>query len=251
MVRGQPYAAYRRLPMAPTTRAYYDDAAGWYDRGRGRRYHALVDDLAIELIDRHGRGRDVLEVGCGTGRLLERTRGLARRALGVDLSAGMLAHARRRGLDVILGSATALPIASASVDLACAFKVLAHVPDVRLALAEMARVVRPGGHVLAEFYNARSLRRLVKHLAGARPVSAQADEAAVYTRYDRVEQLAGYLPPELRWVHTRGVRVLTPAARLHDVPVLGRWLARAERAVADRPGLRELGGFVIVVAQRR
>ena len=236
--------------MSRAIRGYYDDAAGWYDRGRGQRYHALVDDLAIELCARHGHGRDVLEVGCGTGRLLARIAGFARRAVGVDLSAGMLAHARARGLDVVQASATALPIATASVDVACSFKVLAHVPDVRGALSEMARVVRPGGWVLAEFYNARSMRRLVKRVVGARPVSARTDEAAVFTRYDRVARLADYLPPELRWVHTRGVRIVTPAAALHDVPVLGSWLARAERAAADRPGLRGLGGFVIVVAQR-
>ncbi|HVV84369.1 MAG TPA: class I SAM-dependent methyltransferase, partial [Kofleriaceae bacterium] len=108
----------------------------------------------------------------------------------------------------------------------------------------------PGGWVLAEFYNARSLRRLVKRAAGARPVSASADEGAVFTRYDRVARLADYLPPELRWVDTRGVRILTPAAALHDVRVVGRWLAHAERAAADRPFLRNLGGFVIVVARR-
>ncbi len=232
-------------------RGYYDDAAGWYDRSRGQRYHRLVDELALELCARHGRGRDVLEVGCGTGRLLGPIAGFARRAIGVDLSAAMLARARARGLDVVQGAATALPVATASVDLACAFKVLAHVPDVRGALAELARVVRPGGWVLAEFYNARSLRRLVKRLVGARPVSPTADEAAVYTRYDRVGELAGYLPPELDWVATRGVRILTPVAAAHDLPVLGRWLARAERAAADRPGLRELGGFIIVVARRR
>ncbi len=237
--------------MTGAIRGYYDDAAGWYDHGRGQRYHQLVDDLALELIARHGRGADVLEVGCGTGRLLGPIAGFARRAIGVDLSTGMLAHARRRGLEVVQGSATALPIASASVDVACAFKVLAHVPDVAGALAEMARVVRPGGWVLAEFYNARSLRRLVKRVVGARPVSARADEAAVYTRYDRVDQLAGYLPPTLAWVATRGVRIVTPAAALHDLPVIGGWLGRAERAAADRPGLRELGGFVIVVARRR
>ena len=239
--------------MSRAVQGYYDTAAGWYDRGRqrGHRYHQLVDDLAVELIERHGRGRDVLEVGCGTGRILGRAAGLARTAIGVDLSGGMLAHARARGLTVVQGSATALPVADASVDLACSFKVLAHVPDVRGALAEMARVVRPGGHVLAEFYNARSLRRLVKRVVGARRVSSTTDEAAVYTRYDRVARVADYLPPELEWIHHRGVRVLTPAAAAHDLPVVGRWLARAERAVADRPGLRDLGGFVIVVARKR
>ena len=74
-------------------RGYYDDAAGWYDRSRGQRYHRLVDELALDLCARHGRGRDVLEVGCGTGRLLGPIAGFARRAVGVDLSAAMLARA--------------------------------------------------------------------------------------------------------------------------------------------------------------
>ena len=49
-----------------------------------------------------------------------------------------------------------------SVDVAYSFKVLAHIPDIAGAMAEMARVVRPGGWVIAEFYNRRSLRRFVK-----------------------------------------------------------------------------------------
>lgn len=234
-----------------SVRGYYDDAAGWYDRGRGRRYHQLVDELALELCQRHGAGRRVLEVGCGTGRLLDRIAGFAGHAVGVDLSAGMLAHARTRGLTVLQGSATALPVATASVDLACSFKVLAHVPDVRGALAEMARVVRPGGWVLAELYNARSLRRLVKRLVGARPVSASRDESAVYTRYHHPDEIAALLPPSLSWESTRGVRILTPAAGLHDWPLVGGVLARAERAAADHWALRSLGGFLIVVARRR
>jgi ubiquinone/menaquinone biosynthesis C-methylase UbiE len=233
-----------------SVRGYYDDAAGWYDRGRGQRYHQLLDELALELIERHGRGGRVLEVGCGTGRLLAPMAEFTADAIGVDLSAGMLGHARARGLRVVQGSATALPFATGSFDLACSFKVLAHVPAIDVALAELARVVRPGGWVLAEFYNARSLRRLVKRVVGARPVSATTDEAGVFTRYDRADQLAGYLPPTLRWEATRGVRVLTPAARLHDLPVLGPVLARAERAAADHRLLRGLGGFLIVVARR-
>ena len=51
-------------------------------------------------------------------------------------------------------------------------------------MREMARVVRPGGYVLAEFYNARSLRRLVKALKPPTAVSEQTHDEHVYTRYD-------------------------------------------------------------------
>jgi ubiquinone/menaquinone biosynthesis C-methylase UbiE len=145
-------------------RSYYDDFAGWYERERGKGYHRMLDDLEVDLVARYGVDRDVLEVGCGTGLILGRVATFARSATGVDLSGGMLAKAAERGLDVIQGSATNLPVRDRSVDVAYSFKVLAHVADIEGAMREMARVVRPGGWVLAEFYNARSLRRLVKWL---------------------------------------------------------------------------------------
>jgi ubiquinone/menaquinone biosynthesis C-methylase UbiE len=150
----------------PTTRAYYDEFAARYDDKRGGRepngYHDLVDDLEVDYAERFGRGLDVLEVGCGTGLILARIAGFARTARGIDLSPGMLERARARGLDVMEGSATKLPFDDASFDVVCSFKVLAHVREIELALREMARVTRPGGTVLAEFYNPLSLRGLVK-----------------------------------------------------------------------------------------
>src|SRR5262245_61631284 len=144
----------------------------------------MLDDLEVELVERYGTGKDLLEVGCGTGLILERTARFARRAAGIDLSGGMLARAAGRGLAVAQASATELPIASASVDVAYSFKVLAHIPDIAGALREMARVVRPGGYVLAEFYNARSLRRLVKAIKPPTAVSHQTHDEHVFTRYD-------------------------------------------------------------------
>src|SRR5580765_5343496 len=109
-------------------RAYYDDFAGWYENERHLPYHRMLDDLEVELVQRYAAGKDVLEVGCGTGLLLERTSQFARSARGIDLSGGMLARACERGLAVAQASATALPVATTSVDVAYSFKVLAHVP---------------------------------------------------------------------------------------------------------------------------
>jgi ubiquinone/menaquinone biosynthesis C-methylase UbiE len=232
-------------------RSYYDEFAGWYERARSRGYHKMLDDLEVELVERYGAGQDVLEVGCGTGLILERVARFARRAVGVDLSAGMLDLARRRGLQVAQGSATNLPIADASIDVAFSFKVLAHVSDIEGAMRELARVVRPGGWVLAEFYNARSLRRLIKWLKPPTAVSDSTNDEAVYTRYDTKANIGSYLPPELEWVTSRGIRIVTPVSQVHDVPVVGALVRRAEGFFADRPVVRDLGGFLVVVAQRR
>lgn len=232
-------------------RAYYDDFAEWYERERHLPYHRMVDDLEVELVERFARGKSVLEVGCGTGLLLERVAKFASAAHGIDLSAGMLARARARGLDVAEASATALPFDDASVDVAYSFKVLAHVPDIAGALREMARVVRPGGFVLAEFYNARSLRRLVKAMKPPTPVSATTHDEQVFTRYDTAAAIRTYLPPELDWVETRGIRVITPTASVLRIPIVGPVVRWAEHRLADLPVARNLGGFLIAICRRR
>lgn len=231
-------------------RAYYDEFADWYERERRRPYHTLVDDLEVAVVERLGAGRDIAEVGCGTGLLLQRFARFARSAVGVDLSERMLDVARGRGLTVMAGDAAALPLADASVDVACAFKVLPHVPSVTVALSEMARVTRPGGWVVAEFYGAHSLRRLVKRISRPQRVSPALREDAIETSWHSLAQARRLLPPTLRFASARGIRVVTPFAASLEVPLLGAVLRAQERAVADLPGLRALGGFLVVVAQR-
>jgi ubiquinone/menaquinone biosynthesis C-methylase UbiE len=235
------------------TRAYYDEFSERYeDRRDGNDaggYHDLVDDLEVELVERWGRGRDVLEVGCGTGLLLRRIAGFARSARGVDLSPGMLERARARGLDVLEASATALPFPDASFDVACSFKVLAHVREIERALAEMTRVVRPGGHVIAELYNPISLRGLVKHIGPAGAISDAANERDVYTRFDTPWSIGAIKPHDTRLVASRGVRIVIPAAAALRVPVVGWALRRAERALCDSP-LSVFGGFWIAVLEK-
>jgi hypothetical protein len=72
----------------------------------------------------------------------------------------------------------------------------------------------------------------------------------VFTRWDAPPQLERLLPPELERVAVRGLRVLTPAAFVHKLPVVGSLLSRAERAVTKSP-LRWFGGFLVVIAKKR
>lgn len=232
-------------------RDYYDEFAERYDDARHVGYHALIDRLEVDLVRRYGSDARVLEAGCGTGLVLEKVARFARSAVGIDLSPGMLQRAIGRGLRVANASITELPFADASFDVAYSFKVLAHIEKIAEALKEMARVVRPGGHVLAEFYNTRSLRYLVKRLKPATPISEATTDEAVYTRYDSIADIRGYLPPELELIDQRGVRIFTPVSYLHNVPLLGDALSALEWKAADAPILSGLGGFLIVVLRRR
>ena len=139
----------------------------------------------------------------------------------------------------------------ASVDLVYSMKVLAHIPPIQEAVAELARVVRPGGHMLLEFYNPRSLRYLAKVLGGAAPIADGTTDRDVYTRYDTLTTARSYLPPDVEYVGMRGVRVVTPTSKVFRLPVLSGLFDRAERAACDLPILRSFGGFLILVARKR
>src|SRR5690606_25900880 len=120
--------------------------------------------------------------------------------------------ARARGLDVLEGSATALPFDNDSFDVTCSFKVLAHIPDIETALSEMARVTRPGGYVLAELYNPWSIRGLLRVLGPARRIGQTRNESDGYTRFDSPARAKQLTPPGCTFDGARGVRIVTPAA---------------------------------------
>jgi SAM-dependent methyltransferase len=97
-------------------------------------------------------GADVLEIGCGSAPCARWLRTAGARPVGVDISAGMLAHARlanaRTGIAVPLTQASAdqLPFGTGSFDIACsAFGAVPFVADLGAVLREVVRVLRPGG----------------------------------------------------------------------------------------------------------
>ncbi|MCL4811260.1 MAG: methyltransferase domain-containing protein [Vicinamibacteraceae bacterium] len=113
-------------------------------------------------------GTTVVDIGCGAGTdllLAARRVGPAGRAIGIDMTEAMLtraaAGAHLAGLtnvEVHEGDATRLPLADASVDVVISNGVLNLVPDKPSAVAEMARVLKPGGRVqLADILIAETL----------------------------------------------------------------------------------------------
>jgi ubiquinone/menaquinone biosynthesis C-methylase UbiE len=92
----------------------------------------------------------VLDVGCGTGRLLLRLRQAYPHAstMGIDPAPGMVRMARRQGLEAAVGSAEALPLPDGSFDLAVTTMSFHHWGDQASGLAEVRRVLSPGGHLL-------------------------------------------------------------------------------------------------------
>jgi malonyl-CoA O-methyltransferase len=106
-------------------------------------------------------GRRVLDVGCGKGRfarvLKERNPGAAVTAL--DLSESMLRYVPA-GIAPVSASMTALPVRTESCDAAYATESLEHAVDIGTAVAELCRVLRPGGRVVIIDKNADHWGRL-------------------------------------------------------------------------------------------
>jgi ArsR family transcriptional regulator len=132
--------------------SYFRDNAAEWDRIRSLH----IDDLEVErvLAERLAgrRVEDYLDIGTGTGRLLELFGGQAQHAVGIDLSREMLAVARanleRAGLrhcSVRQADLYQLPLAGASFDVVTMHQVLHYLENPAAAVAEAARVVRPGG----------------------------------------------------------------------------------------------------------
>jgi SAM-dependent methyltransferase len=118
--------------------AAVEDAHWWYQERR----HLLRQ--AIRRL-RPGRAMDIGAAGGGNTRVLQAA-GWSVAAL--EYGADGAAVAAERGLPVLRGDATALPVADDSLDLVVAFDVLEHILDDDAAVAEVLRVLRPTGHFL-------------------------------------------------------------------------------------------------------
>jgi 2-polyprenyl-6-hydroxyphenyl methylase/3-demethylubiquinone-9 3-methyltransferase len=112
-------------------------------------------------------GRRALDVGCGGGLLAEEMAGLGFEVTGVDPAEASLetarAHAEQSGLAITyqLGTAEALPCEDASFDVVYCCDVLEHVDSVERAVAEAARVLKPGGVYIYDTINRTFLARLI------------------------------------------------------------------------------------------
>jgi SAM-dependent methyltransferase len=111
----------------------------------------LVLDTLRAVLPSSGGMPDVLEVGCGTGafaaRLVEELPGLA--LLAVDTSFRMVELTRERGVPAQVQDVQQLLAPDASYDVVLAYSMLYHVPDLDRGLAEVRRVLRPGGRFVA------------------------------------------------------------------------------------------------------
>ncbi len=159
-----------------TVAAEYTSERGLLERRDAYRYAEGPDApaLALEAV-LEVSPRRVLEVGCGPGEAAAAIAASGAGVVALDISERMVELARARGVDARVGDAQELPFEDASFDCALAAWMLYHVPEPERAVAELARVLRPGGRLVA-VTNGRAHLQELRELLGTWADSAFDDE---------------------------------------------------------------------------
>lgn len=225
-----------------TVEAFYDKGSKDYDRLRRGRYFVFLNRTEAEIVKKYCHGKDVLEVGCGTGLIMQELQGSVSNIVGIDLSTEMVRRSLEKGLQVSKADATALPFEDNAFDVVYSLKALPHVRDIAKALREACRVVKEEGWVIFEVYNAYSVKRLTDLLSGR--------YRGVPTSYYTFSKIKSILPEDLSVEETRGIRIITPVASLLSVPVISRFIITIEHSLS-KTFLKFLGSYFVVVCKKR
>jgi SAM-dependent methyltransferase len=130
------------------------------------------EDVAFEAVAEIDPKR-VLDVGCGLGESAERfSRDLGAQVCAIDTSSRMVELTRDRGIDAQVADAEQLPFGDAEFDCVFVGWVLYHVPGLEQAIAEAARVLKPGGRLVASTYFENNLSELWDLIEGLGPREA-------------------------------------------------------------------------------
>ncbi len=157
--------------------AEYASETGLLGRRDAYRYADGPDapTLAVEAV-LEARPRRVLEVGCGPGEAAGRIAANGAEVEAIDSSERMVELTRARGVSARVGDVQKLPFEDESFDAALAAWMLYHVPDVERGIAELGRVLRRGGTLVAVTNRTEHLRELRELLGGDFPTRSFSDE---------------------------------------------------------------------------
>ena len=161
----------------------------------GRRW--VMDAPMLERVRRKPFAR-ALDVGCGEGRFCRMLKAQGIAAVGIDPTPGLIAHARRLDPegDYRIEAAEALGFEDGAFDLVVSYLSLIDIPDVKAAIAEMARVLAPGGTLL------------IANLASYNS-AADANDLGWLTLPDgrRAHAMDHYLEEKASWIAWKGIRI--------------------------------------------
>ena len=215
----------------------YDDLADqwWLPRGEFAMLHWIAEARAMHVPPATGPASLLLDLACGAGLLAPHVSGKGHRHVGLDLSASALVQAREHGLVVTQGDVLRLPFADQVADVVVAGEVLEHVGDLRAAVYEACRVLRPGGTLVVDTIADTWFGRFSSITVGERIPAGPPKRLHDPTLYvDRSELVA--LAAE------QGVRLQLAGLRPSALDYL-RWLAGRRASVRMLPTRSTAGLF--------
>lgn len=192
-----------RAERAAVAAAYFESVASDWDRTRSLHVADADVETAMLAMSAERRIDDFLDIGTGTGRMLEVFADRARRGLGIDLSPQMLNLARSnldtQGLShcsVRHGNVYDLDLDPGSFDLVVLHQVLHFLDDPATAVAEAARTLRPNGGLLLVDFAPHSLEWLRTEHAHRRLGFDDAEVTSWCTEAGLVDVTATHLTPD-------------------------------------------------------
>jgi ubiquinone/menaquinone biosynthesis C-methylase UbiE len=207
-------------PETSSVSCSYDEAALWYDAWGWQTFWDRNEiPLVVAACARFAGARRALDAGAGTGRYVATLGAAGLIPTGVDISRGMLAVAAAKlGADVRLVHADirSLPFEAASFDLAVAARVLGHVADVEVALADIARtVVVGGGLIVTELdWDHAFEQTTIPTPRGSIPVAIQKRDAQSLTR---IAERVGWRLVDGARIRATNCRWLPPSDQLTSI----------------------------------
>ncbi|MBK8264166.1 MAG: class I SAM-dependent methyltransferase [Nannocystis sp.] len=214
------------------------------------RLDRLIDALEGEVILSYVAGARVLDLGYGSPEIARWTDEIAESRVHFPLD---------RWLSDAQGEIR-LPLDANSFDVVVCTRTFAHLGvdaesslnAARTLLAEASRVTTPGGYVLLEIKNPRSMRGLAQGIR--RPITIVRGRILPGTdhrldRYDTLKHLAALTPPTLVRQQIHAIHTLVPGRAL-TLPFIGPLIARAERWARDMPVIRHFGADLLVILRR-
>jgi ArsR family transcriptional regulator len=234
--RNDPSLARDRDRLADVKREHADTAHRYFAANAGdwdtiRALHVAEDRVEAAVLKALGcrHFRNLLDLGTGTGRMLDLLAPFYDRAVGIDASPNMLAVARanldRAGIanaQVRLGDIYNLPLPRDAFDVVTIHQVLHYLDEPERALGEAARVLRPGGRMLIVDFAPPELE---------------------FLREEHAHRRLGFAEEQVRqWIETRGLEL----ERVVDLPgqrnklKVTMWLARDPRIVVADAAQREV-----------
>lgn len=232
---------------------YYNIFSKKYDYSDDIGYLSAIDSMESDIINEYAYGKKVLEVGCGTGLIMEKVKKKVQEICGIDISPNMLEKARARNLNVVEGSALEMPFANNTFDVSYSLKVLAHIKEVKKAISEMVRVTKSNGYIVMEFYNPislRGIRLLARYYLFPLKINNDVTEADLFNRIDSPWSIKKYLPDNVEVVDTRGVMIFALLPFLYRVSIISNILIFLEK-LFTKSILKYFGGFYIVIVKKK